>query len=104
VACASVVALEDGRHAHEQIIESGWDSDVKVGTRVFNKMPLRDVVSWNAILVGCAMHGHMVRQLLNTLNRCVKKVYNQIISLLFVFCQCLVMQVWWMKGCAVMLQ
>jgi len=119
-ACMSVVAIEEGRSAHEQIIQSGWDSDVKVGNclvdmyaecgsmedawRVFNKMPLHDVVSWNAILVGCAMHGHMIRELLNILNRCVKKVYNQMTSLLFVFCQCVVMHVWWMKGCAVMLQ
>jgi pentatricopeptide repeat protein len=73
-ACASLVVLEEGRRAHEQIIQSGWDSDVKVGNclidmyakcgsmedaqRVFNKMPSHDVVSWNAILGGCAMHGH----------------------------------------------
>jgi len=31
-ACASLVALEDGRCAHEQIIQSGWDLDVFVGT------------------------------------------------------------------------
>jgi hypothetical protein len=29
-ACASVVAIEDGRCAHEQIIRSGWDSNVFV--------------------------------------------------------------------------
>jgi pentatricopeptide repeat protein len=73
-ACASVVALEEGRCAHEQIIERGWDSDVFVGSslvdmyakcgtmqdawRVFCKMPSRNVVSWNAILGGCAVHGH----------------------------------------------
>jgi pentatricopeptide repeat protein len=73
-ACASVVALEQGRCAHEQIIESGWDLDVfvqsslvdmyaKCGSledawRVFHKMPSHDVVSWNSILGGCAMHGH----------------------------------------------
>jgi len=73
-ACASLVVLEEGRRPHEQIIQSGWDSDVKVGNcligmyakcgsmedaqRVFNKMPSHDVVSWNAILGGCAMHGH----------------------------------------------
>jgi pentatricopeptide repeat protein len=73
-ACASVVALEEGRCAHEQIIERGWDSDVFVGSslvdmytkcgtmedawRVFRRMPSRNVVSWNAILGGCAMHGH----------------------------------------------
>ncbi len=72
-ACASVVALEQGRCAHEQIIESGWDLDVfvqkslvdmyaKCGSledawRVFDKMPSHDVVSWNSILGGYAMHG-----------------------------------------------
>jgi pentatricopeptide repeat protein len=25
--------------------------------RVFNKMPSQNVVTWNAILGGCAMHG-----------------------------------------------
>jgi hypothetical protein len=29
----------------------------------------------------------MVTKLLNILNRCVEKVYSQMISLLFVFCQ-----------------
>jgi pentatricopeptide repeat protein len=73
-ACASVVALEEGRCAHEQIIERGWDSDVFVGSslvdmyakcgsmedawKMFNKMRSRDVVTWTAILGGCAMHGH----------------------------------------------
>jgi len=73
-ACASVIAIEEGRSAHEQIIQSGWDSHVKVGNclvdmyakcgsmedawTVFNKMASRDVVSWSAILGGCAMHGH----------------------------------------------
>jgi pentatricopeptide repeat protein len=73
-ACTSVVAIEEGRSAHEQVIQSGWDSYVKVGNclvdmyakcgsmedtwRVFNNMASHDVVSWNAILGGCAMHGH----------------------------------------------
>jgi hypothetical protein len=30
-ACAIVVVLEEGRCAHEQIIQSGWDSDIFVG-------------------------------------------------------------------------
>ncbi len=54
-ACASVVALEEGRSVHEQIIQSGCESDVFVGSslvdmyakcrsledawRVFHKMP-----------------------------------------------------------------
>jgi pentatricopeptide repeat protein len=73
-ACASVVALEEGRCTHEQIIQSGCDSAVFVGNclvdmyakcgsmedakRVFNKMPLQDVVSWNSILEGFAINGH----------------------------------------------
>jgi pentatricopeptide repeat protein len=73
-ACASVVALEEGKCVHEQIIKNGWESDVIVGNslvdmyakcgsmedawRVFNKMPSRDVVTWMIILGGYAMHGH----------------------------------------------
>jgi pentatricopeptide repeat protein len=72
--CTSVFALEEGQHAHEQIIESGQGSDVFVGSTlvdmyakcgsmddacgVFNKLPALNVVTWNAILAGCAMHGH----------------------------------------------
>ncbi len=46
----------------------------------------------------------MLGKLLNILNRCVKKVYTQMISLLFVFGQPVAMQVWWMKPCTCMLQ
>ncbi len=54
-ACASVVALEEGRYAHQQIIQSACECDVFVGNnlvhmyakcesiedawRVFNKTP-----------------------------------------------------------------
>jgi pentatricopeptide repeat protein len=67
-ACASVAALEEGRCVHEQIIESGWDSDVFVGSslvdmyakcgsmddaqRVFIKMLSRDVVTWTSMILG----------------------------------------------------
>ncbi len=72
--CASLAALEQGRCAHKQIIESGYESDVCVGNslvdmyakygsmedacRVFDKLPSHDLVSWNALLGGYAMHGH----------------------------------------------
>jgi pentatricopeptide repeat protein len=58
-ACASVVAIEEGRCVHQQIIQNGLESDVFMGSslvdmyakcgsigdawRVFNKMPSRDV-------------------------------------------------------------
>ncbi|CAM6018630.1 unnamed protein product, partial [Sphagnum balticum] len=64
-ACASLQALEEGRHTHEQIIQNGCESNVFVGSslvdmyakcgsmeeawRVFNKLPSCDVVSWTAI-------------------------------------------------------
>jgi pentatricopeptide repeat protein len=54
-AYASVVAVEEGRCVHQQIVECGWDSDVFVGSslvdmyakcgsiedasRVFKKLP-----------------------------------------------------------------
>ncbi len=33
-ACASVVALEEGRHVHHQIIQSGSEADVFVGSNL----------------------------------------------------------------------
>ncbi|CAM6092823.1 unnamed protein product [Calypogeia fissa] len=73
-ACASVGALEEGRRVHKQIIQSGFEADVFVGSclidmyakcgsiddaqRVFDTMPLRDVVAWTAMLGGYAVHGH----------------------------------------------
>ncbi len=74
-ACANVVPSgEEGRCVHQQIIECAWDSyifvvnslvdlyakcgSIKDAWRVFNKMPSQDVVIWNAMLGGCAMHGH----------------------------------------------
>ncbi len=66
-ACASIVALEEGRCVHQQIVECGWDSDVFVANslvdmyvkcgsikdawRVFNKMASQDVVSWTAMIL-----------------------------------------------------
>ncbi|CAK9194499.1 unnamed protein product [Sphagnum troendelagicum] len=77
-ACASMVAIEEGRCVHQDIIQSSLESDVFVGSglvnmyakcgsveaawRVFNKMPSRTVVTWNAILGGCAMNGHGGRE------------------------------------------
>jgi pentatricopeptide repeat protein len=72
-ACASLSALGEGRRIHQQIIQSGLESAVFVGSslldmyakcgsiedaqKVFNKMPMHDVVTWTAMLKGYAMHG-----------------------------------------------
>ncbi len=63
-------------HAHEQTIESGWNSCVFVGTslvvgtsledawRMFNKMPSQNVVTWTTMGLGdgkcgkCKRHWH----------------------------------------------
>ncbi len=117
-ACATVLALEGGRCVHQEVIQSGLELDVFVGSslvdmyakcgsmdngwRVFNKMPFRNVVTWSTILGGCALHGHG-KEALKYFEQ-MKKVYSQMISLLFVFCQLVAMQVWWMKARAFMVQ
>eukprot|EP01018_Ginkgo_biloba_P031792 Gb_15843 [translate_table: standard] len=72
-ACANLAALQLGKVVHEDIIRSGFESDVFVGSalvdmyakcgsienacRVFDKISTRDVVLWNAMIIGYAMHG-----------------------------------------------
>jgi pentatricopeptide repeat protein len=67
-ACGDLEALADSRLVHEQLIQSGFESDVFVGNsliamyakcgsiedawRVFHNMPSRDVVTWNAMVLG----------------------------------------------------
>jgi pentatricopeptide repeat protein len=67
-ACATIAALEDGKCAHEQIIQSGLESDLFVGNslvdmypkcgsmedawKVFNRMPSCNVISWTAMILG----------------------------------------------------
>jgi pentatricopeptide repeat protein len=85
-ACASVVALEEGRCIHEEIIECGCELSVFVGSslidmyakcgsledaqRVFNEMPTRDVFSWTALLGGYAMHGQATEALIHFEEMC----------------------------------
>ncbi|CAK9878683.1 unnamed protein product [Sphagnum jensenii] len=38
-ACAGVLALEEGRCAHKQIVDSGWDLDVFVSNSLIDKHP-----------------------------------------------------------------
>eukprot|EP01018_Ginkgo_biloba_P001598 Gb_35887 [translate_table: standard] len=72
-ACASLAALDQGKEIHEEIIRSGFLSDVFVGNalvdmyakcgsienarNLFEKMHQRDVISWTAMIAGYAMHG-----------------------------------------------
>eukprot|EP01018_Ginkgo_biloba_P019608 Gb_41537 [translate_table: standard] len=72
--CANLAAMQRGKEVHIDIIKGGFQSDVYIGSalvdmyakcgsikdarNVFDEMSKRDVVSWNTIIVGYAMHGH----------------------------------------------
>ncbi|CAK9193273.1 unnamed protein product [Sphagnum troendelagicum] len=65
-ACVGLGTPEDGRLVHKQLIQTGCESDVFVGSslvdmyakcgdiedawRVFNKMPSRNVVTWTSMI------------------------------------------------------
>ncbi|CAN6438689.1 unnamed protein product [Victoria cruziana] len=70
--CANLGVTKLGKQVHGLSIKLGLSSDLFVGNalismyskcgstdafRVFNEMPERDIVSWNAIIAGCASHG-----------------------------------------------
>ncbi|KAJ4976979.1 hypothetical protein NE237_002085 [Protea cynaroides] len=72
-ACSGLQALEDGKEIHDHAKRVGLDSDVFVSTalvdcyvkcgcleearKLFDKMPKRDVVAWNAMIAGSTLHG-----------------------------------------------
>ncbi|XP_020586897.1 pentatricopeptide repeat-containing protein At1g20230 [Phalaenopsis equestris] len=72
-ACANIAALMNGRSAHCFSLRSGISHDVYVGSAlidmyakcgkvkdariIFNTMPMKNLVSWNAMLGGYALHG-----------------------------------------------
>ncbi|KAM3234588.1 hypothetical protein P3L10_014624 [Capsicum annuum] len=75
-ACAELRAVRLGKSAHCHAIKASMDSDVSTGTalvsmyakcnlfnsalNLFNKMPLIEVVTWNALINGYAQIGTMV--------------------------------------------
>ncbi|XP_057852299.1 pentatricopeptide repeat-containing protein At5g39350 [Cryptomeria japonica] len=78
-ACAKMGALEQGIDIHQRIIEVGFSSEVVVASalvdmyskcgsidrarELFVRMSKRDVVSWNAIIVGYAQNGFVEKAL-----------------------------------------
>eukprot|EP01018_Ginkgo_biloba_P030846 Gb_06900 [translate_table: standard] len=73
-ACADLGALQQGKELHNYIIKNGFDCHVFVMSAlinmyakcgsidaarcVFDKISERDVVTWNAMIIGYGMHGH----------------------------------------------
>lgn len=72
-ACASIEAVGEGKLLHDQAIRLGIDSDVVIGNglismyiefgdlmaaeKVFMSLPIKDVVSWNSMIMGYTRHG-----------------------------------------------
>lgn len=71
-ACATIAALDQGKLIHGHIVERGLQSDVHVGSslimmytkcgslddgcNVFNVLPKKSVVTWNAMIAGYTQH------------------------------------------------
>lgn len=73
--CGGLEMLEQGRQVHALVIKTEFDSEVIVGSaladmyancgsvenalNVFDKMPVRDVVSWTGMIAIYAQQGHI---------------------------------------------
>lgn len=83
-ACSGLQSVEDGKRVHDHAKQLGLESDVYVSTalldmyckccdlinalEVFDRMPCRDVVAWNAMVAGFSLHGmynHAIRLFLD---------------------------------------
>ncbi|KAK9287000.1 hypothetical protein L1049_015408 [Liquidambar formosana] len=72
-ACSTLAALEQGKQIHARTIKHGFNLQIPIGSAlsnmyakcgsledgnsVFRRMPVRDVVSWNAMISGLSQNG-----------------------------------------------
>ncbi|XP_068638571.1 pentatricopeptide repeat-containing protein At2g03880, mitochondrial-like [Aristolochia californica] len=65
-ACTGSEDLSQGRRIHGSLIRLGYDADsfsanalvdIEAAMMVFEKILLPDIVSWNTLIAGCALHG-----------------------------------------------
>lgn len=73
-ACSHLTSLHLGKQLHGYIMRAGFDDNVYIASSlvdmyakcgkiekakcIFSNMELHDIVSWTAIVMGCALHGH----------------------------------------------
>jgi pentatricopeptide repeat protein len=98
--CASVVALQEGRHSHVQITWSGYDSHIFVSNsivdiyakwgsiedawRVFNKIPSCGVVSFNVMILAHVVECGQEQNALELFQKkCNWKLCSQTLSFLW---------------------
>eukprot|EP01018_Ginkgo_biloba_P039546 Gb_03570 [translate_table: standard] len=101
-ACADLAALQQGKEIHVHIIRNGFElhvsvenalidmyakcGSIQVARHVFDKMPQRDVVSWNSMIAGYGMHGYGVDALAvhyQMQRACIEPDYVTFIAVLF---------------------
>ncbi|XP_010548633.1 PREDICTED: pentatricopeptide repeat-containing protein At4g30700 [Tarenaya hassleriana] len=86
-ACAQLGTLSLGRHVHDLVKNKGFKSNIFVSTalidmyakcgsiaearRLFDLMPEKNVVTWNAMIFGYGLHGHGQEGL---------KIFNELLS------------------------
>ncbi|KAK9113186.1 hypothetical protein Scep_020705 [Stephania cephalantha] len=73
-ACAHLTTMHLGKQLHGYILRCGFDDNefissslldmyakcgrIHIARRIFEKMESPDIVSWTAMIMGCALHGH----------------------------------------------
>ncbi|KAI5067616.1 hypothetical protein GOP47_0018144 [Adiantum capillus-veneris] len=102
--CAGLRSLEQAQEVHAEIVKEDLENDIYVGStlidvyikcgsltdarEVFDELPVRNVVSWNALIAGYARQG-----LLDELESCLDRLENENLSpdsITYAFC---------VKGC-----